>query len=469
MPVMNFAISFDAVLLIGPLLLVALTIYLHIFIRHQRRFSGIPQEQQLPTIFNISDGAPSLITWVLFYWLPPTIMAVFAWRAMPRPLMGPVMLEATVIMAASLLFLQGRRCHPGRRKWAIPALSTGMVSIIIFGLYAVLVEVPFHRDLYLFRGDLTEKDLRGFDLNYAYLKEAKLDRANLQGASMENAVMAEASFTGADLRDTRMSEADARGVEFGRANLANADLAGADLRGADLTGAILDRANLFRSRLDEAIYDRDSLRQSCNWMLADFGPSPPGFMDLPDRLAERVNRLDFSQSNLDGMRFCYADLRRVNLDRATFHGGIADHADLRNVSANQFSAKRATFIASDMRNGSFVDADLADASLAESRLTGSTFRRASLHGTVFRAAILRDVRFVGASLIRADFLDADLTGASFRSADLDQADFTDAVLIETDLRGAFNMTCNQLVLGRDWELALRDETLACGAQIPNAD
>jgi uncharacterized protein YjbI with pentapeptide repeats len=241
------------------------------------------------------------------------------------------------------------------------------------------------------------------------------------------------------------------------------------LRGADLTGAILDRANLFRSRLDEAIYDRDSLRQSCNWMLADFGPSPPGFMDLPDRLAERVNRLDFSQSNLDGMRFCYADLRRVNLDRATFHGGIADHADLRNVSANQFSAKRATFIASDMRNGSFVDADLADASLAESRLTGSTFRRASLHGTVFRAAILRDVRFVGASLIRADFLDADLTGASFRSADLDQADFTDAVLIETDLRGAFNMTCNQLVLGRDWELALRDETLACGAQIPNAD
>ena len=127
--------------------------------------------------------------------------------------MGPVMLEATVIMAASLLFLQGRRCHPGRRKWAIPALSTGMVSIIIFGLYAVLVEVPFHRDLYLFRGDLTEKDLRGFDLNYAYLKEAKLDRANLQGASMENAVMAEASFTGADLRDTRMSEADARGVD----------------------------------------------------------------------------------------------------------------------------------------------------------------------------------------------------------------------------------------------------------------
>ncbi|MEQ9328797.1 MAG: pentapeptide repeat-containing protein [Rhodospirillales bacterium] len=468
MPVMNFAISFDAFLLIGPVLLTALTIYLHIFIRHQRRFSAIPQEQQLPTIFNISDGAPSLITWVLFYWMPPLIMGVFAWRALPRALMGPVMLEATVIMAAALLYLQGRRCHPTRRRWAVPALSTGMVGLILFGLYAALIEVPFHRDLYLFRGDMTEKDLRGFDLEYAYLKEAKLDRTNLQGARISHAVMSEASLSGADLRETRMQQTDARGSRFDGANLTDADLSGADLRGAFLSGAILEHANLERARLEGAFFEPERLKTACNWMLADFGPEPPGYLGLPDNLAQRVQRSDFSLTSLDDMRLCDVEMRNANFDKTSFHGGNAEGADLRNLSGNSILAMNASFLGADLRNASFVDAELSGVAFGQAQLTGATFRRASLQGTNFRAAVLRDVRFIGASLVRADFLDADLTGASFRSADLDQADFTDAVLIEADLRGTENLTCNQLVLARDWELALRDEALACGAQIPKA-
>lgn len=468
MPVMNFAISFDAFLLIGPVLLTALTIYLHIFIRHQRRFSAIPQEQQLPTIFNISDGAPSLITWVLFYWMPPLIMGVFAWRALPRPLMGPVMLEATVILAAALLFLQGRRCHPTRRKWAIPVLSTGMVGLILFGLYTAFIEVPFHRDLYLFRGDMTEKDLRGFDLEYAYLKEAKLERTNLQGARISHAVMSDASLSGADLRETRMLQTDARGSRFDKANLANADLSGADLRGAFLNGAVLELANLEGTRLEGAFFEPDRLKTACNWMLADFGPEPPSILGLPVNLAQRIQRSDFSQTVLDDVRLCGVEMRSASFDKASFHGGNAEGADLRNLSGNSLLAMHASFSRADLRNASFVDAELSSAGFARADLSGATFRRASLLGTNFREAVLRDVRFISANLLRADFLDADLTGASFRNANLDQADFTDAVLIEADLRGTENLTCNQLVLARDWELALRDAALACGAQIPKA-
>ncbi len=467
MPVMNFAISFDAFLLIGPILLVALTIYLHIFIRHQRRFSAIPQEQQLPTIFNISDGAPSLITWVLFYWMPPAILAVFAYRAMPRPLMGPVMLELTIIMAAGLLFLQGRRCHPSRRRWAVPILSASMTGLITFGLYSGLVEIPFHRDLYLFRGDLTEKDLRGFDLKNAYLKEAKLDRANLQGARMDDSNMSLTSFTGADLRDTNLRNSDARAANFENANLENSDLSGADLRNATLTDTNFALANLFETKLEGAIFYPDGLKMACNWALADYGAAPPGYLGLPANIKERVARLDFSEAVFDDTRFCRANLRRASLDKSSFHRGLADQANLRELSANGLLATNASFVGSDLRNSSFVDAHLSNTDFSDSILTEATFRRADLQSTLFRKAKIRNGRFVGADLTRADFIDADLSEVSFRGAILDQTDFTDAVMIEADLRGSRGLTCNQLVLARDWELTLRDETLACGAQIPS--
>ncbi|MEQ8710963.1 MAG: pentapeptide repeat-containing protein [Rhodospirillales bacterium] len=467
MPVMNFAISFDAFLLIGPVLLVALTIYLHIFIRHQRRFSAIPQEQQLPTIFNISDGAPSLITWVLFYWMPPAILAVFAYRAMPRPLMGPVMLELTIIMAAGLLFLQGRRCHPSRRRWAVPVLSASMTGLILFGLYSSLIEIPFHRDLYLFRGDLTEKDLRGFDLKNAYLKEAKLDRANLQGARMDDANMSQTSFTGADLRDTNLRQADIRSAVLENANISNADLSRADLRNAVLTDANFALANLFETRLEGAIFYPDGLKQACNWALADYGDAPPGYLGLPANIRNRISQLDFSEVVFDDIRFCRANLRGASLDKSSFHRGLADHANMRDLSANGLLATGASFIGSDLRNSSFVDARLSETDFSDANLTEATFRRADLRSTQFRLARIRNGRFVGADLTRADFIDADLSEVSFRGANLDQVDFTDAVMIEADLRGSRGLTCNQLVLARDWELTLRDQTLACGAQIPS--
>jgi uncharacterized protein YjbI with pentapeptide repeats len=56
-----------------------------------------------------------------------------------------------------------------------------------------------------------------------------------------------------------------------------------------------------------------------------------------------------------------------------------------------------------------------------------------------------------------------LDGANFFKAVLDGADLAGAFLI-----GAQFLNCAQLVVAQNWQSAFRDEALACGASIPDA-
>jgi uncharacterized protein YjbI with pentapeptide repeats len=83
----------------------------------------------------------------------------------------------------------------------------------------------------------------------------------------------------------------------------------------------------------------------------------------------------------------------------------------------------------------------------------------------------------GFDLSQADLRPADLRGvnlsqANLSSAHLDGANFFKAVLDGADLAGAFLyeaqfLNCAQLVVTRNWQSAFRDETLGCGASIPD--
>jgi uncharacterized protein YjbI with pentapeptide repeats len=92
-------------------------------------------------------------------------------------------------------------------------------------------------------------------------------------------------------------------------------------------------------------------------------------------------------------------------------------------------------------------------------------------------AALRGFDLTGFDLSRADLRGADLTGTKLCGADLsgarlDGANFFKAVLDGADvaganLDGAQFLNCAQLILARNWQSAFRDETLACGAAIPD--
>ena len=89
---------------------------------------------------------------------------------------------------------------------------------------------------------------------------------------------------------------------------------------------------------------------------------------------------------------------------------------------------------------------------------------------------LRGLDLSGFDLSRADLRAADLRGTKFCDADLsgahlEGANFFKAVLDGANLAGAFLteaqfLNCAQLVVTRNWQLAFRDEALACGASIP---
>jgi len=90
---------------------------------------------------------------------------------------------------------------------------------------------------------------------------------------------------------------------------------------------------------------------------------------------------------------------------------------------------------------------------------------------------LRGLDLSGYDLSRVDLRGADLRGTNLHDADLsgarlDGANFFKAVLDGANLAGAFLteaqfLNCAQLVVSRNRQSAFRDETLACGAIVPD--
>jgi len=96
--------------------------------------------------------------------------------------------------------------------------------------------------------------------------------------------------------------------------------------------------------------------------------------------------------------------------------------------------------------------DLSRAGLRGVDLTGFDLSRANLRGADLR----------GTNLCNANLSGARLDGANFFKAVLDGAN-----LAGTFLTGAQFLNCAQLVVARNWQAAIRDDTLACGASLPD--
>ena len=95
-------------------------------------------------------------------------------------------------------------------------------------------------------------------------------------------------------------------------------------------------------------------------------------------------------------------------------------------------------------------------------LSGAGLRGLDLSGFDLSRADLRSADLRGTNFCDADLSDAHLEGANFFKAVLDGANLTGAFL-----DGVQFLNCAQLIVARNWQLAFRDETLGCGAPIPD--
>ncbi len=221
LPFANTDISFVAFLFIGPVILIALTTYLHIFVGYHSVLSASQNGWGLPHVFNLQSRLARYVSGMLLYWLVPCILLAFSYKVAPRP-GGGLLVIVTVAVTLVLVWVKIRRWSSSQRRNVYRSLwlSEGVLVymlILQLGQSSSLLERP----LYLFRANLEEQDLQAVNLQGANLRQAEFQVADLQGANLQGA-----NLQGADLRRANLWRANlegARGVTQDQVNTACVD------------------------------------------------------------------------------------------------------------------------------------------------------------------------------------------------------------------------------------------------------
>ena len=236
LPFANVNVSYAAFLVIGPLVLVAMAVYMHIFIGSMTALGSVDEHKKLPFIFNLGGALPRAITNILFYLLPPLLLTVFSLKAQPHPYF-PYLAALTVLFAFAMVVFKHQETPEHRRyfHWFVPVVLGGFLWVNYD-----FVESDLFDRLNLANADLRNARLDRFDLRYVDLKNARMDSASLNGTRLNGAWMSGASLVGAEMRSADMSDSELHNADFSGATLIGATLIGANLISARLVGARLD-------------------------------------------------------------------------------------------------------------------------------------------------------------------------------------------------------------------------------------
>ena len=204
--------------------------------------------------------------------------------------------------------------------------------------------------------------------------------------------------TAVDLAGHDLAGLDFAGLDFKGANLAHAKLGGADLTGTDMSGANLAGASLDRSVLIKTSFRNANLAGASIVM-----PALSAAFDI-----DPADAPSFAGANLTGVRFL-ARMRGADLSGATFaHANLAPHESVR----VDFNMLRTTFSSCNLKGTDFSNADLSGVLFEFADLRGANFTNANLTRADMSHADLRGAKFDGATLVGADLADVDLTGVT---------------------------------------------------------
>jgi hypothetical protein len=241
-------VSFFGFMLLGPAVLIALRMYLQIYVEHSDRLDRLARSVSVvraPTLIPLQNLPILLCSGLIFYALLPVTIVLFAWKAAVFPAWGSGLLCVAVGAIANHAMLP-----LGMISWRLKALLTASAAIFAVALVAAFGSP--RRPFDLFRANLSNQwllsdDLRGANLGDANLTGATLARTNLNLADLSNADLSGANLTSADLNRANLSLA-----KLNRAILMLTNLDHADLGGAYLTTANFDSANLTGANLQYA-------------------------------------------------------------------------------------------------------------------------------------------------------------------------------------------------------------------------
>jgi uncharacterized protein YjbI with pentapeptide repeats len=399
-PFANTKISFVAFLLVGPLILVSIVIYLHIFVGQWIKFGGRDAPDALPFLFNMDSWLAHAFTEFIFYWLVPSILLLFTWKSLPRP-EAPLLVLSTAVALFILTVVRIVRLH--REGHWLPIALLGVIPLgILSGVSFVVVQQDLRawllsRPLELQGADLSGRDLRGFNLRDANLREANLQHA-------------------------RLDEADLRVADLTDAVLDNAGLERADLRGANLTRASVREADMSEAQLQDAKVTLDQFQPKTLRGARLAGLDLTGWVYS----GRDLGGASLIRTNLTG-----SDLSGSNLAKGTLNGAKLDHANLDRT--NLTGANLSSIIA---EGASFVAANLAGAILPGAFLMEAKLNGADLSGSILVGANLRFAELVGSKTEKANLRGAALSSSDLRGADFHLAKMEGAILHYAKAQGA---------------------------------
>jgi uncharacterized protein YjbI with pentapeptide repeats len=355
-------VSFFGFILLGPALLITLRVYLQIYVEHSNRLERLRRlilPLRAPTLVPLKNPwLRGFGHWTFFYVLP-TVMILFAWKAAVFPTWGSGLLciTAAVVTSHALLPL-------GKVPWKSKATLTVSASIIT--LFLILGIGPFRRHFDLHHANMSNLWLLRGDLRHANLGSANLIAAHLFDTNLSSADLSFADVSRADLSGSDLSQARLYSTNFGYATLYRASLKGAYLVNARLNGASLVEADLSGANLS-----------------------------LADLTYAELTFANFDHATLSGTKMKGANLTDANLTGAFL---VAD------LTGAQLSGANLT-------GAALVGATLNDANLIAANLTGANLSNASLKGADLRRADLRGADLRGADLRGTNLSLADLSGA----------------------------------------------------------
>jgi uncharacterized protein YjbI with pentapeptide repeats len=337
-PFANVQVPYVFFLILGPLVLIGITIYTQIFIEHwhilneQIKFLDEFREKTLPFLFNMGRYTPDLISNFLFYWLTPLALFIFVWKSS-----AILIYIIAVLVTVILLLLKIRRFPIGNRRsfhytfyWLI------LIFFIISCIPVILNPSIIHRGL----------NLPGVNLSKGNLRGVNFDKANLKNAN------------------------------FKSADLSNASLKGANLRGAQLETASLERANLLRANLTYANLQKTLLRE------ANFQETLLVEADLQDSVlvAADFENAHLWSANLQNAELGYAVLKNADLREANLQNAELGYAVLKNADLRGANLQKANLMAAELQKANLRSAELQKANLRSAVLLGANLSGANLTG-----------------------------------------------------------------------------------------
>jgi len=301
LPLLNYEMSFQSFLVVGPTVLISLWIYLHIYMAQFRKASADAPENNSDSasLWDFDEWMPRLLVLAIFYWMISAVLAVFAWKAWPIGRLGIYLYVITLLVTAITVGLQIVRCPEKYWPWA-PRVLMLSYPIFCISLYLTLDD----RKLSLFHADLSNKDLRSLNFSGANLREAKLSAANLSNTNLSNADLSHAILIEANLSNADLSNAVLIRADLSKATIIASDLKGttaydAKFNDANLSASHFTGANLKDAKFVEAILCRSDLSN------ASLGGA---YMSGANLIEASLQNADFFNTNLDNANLSRAKL-----------------------------------------------------------------------------------------------------------------------------------------------------------------